>query len=106
MPIKRGSRASGSQGAGSPLAGLLGLGPQGGGSRVSESQGASQQGHGPEREQDQAGRGADDPDGARSDGASSPRDEIATAIERIKQMDAETLANLARAFLKPAEAKG
>jgi len=34
------------------------------------------------------------------------RDEITTAIEKIKQMDPEMLANIARAFLKPKEATG
>ena len=110
-PIRRESRTLGSQGAGSqraasPIVGLLGFGSQGAGSRASESQGSGQPGHGRDKEQDQAGRDADDRDGAGSDRDSSPRDEIATAIERIKQMDAETLANLARAFLRPAEAKG
>jgi hypothetical protein len=35
-----------------------------------------------------------------------PKDPIAAAIETIKQMDPETLANLARAFIKPAQALG
>jgi len=85
VPIRRGSRAPGLQGT--------------------ESSASGQQ-QGRDREQDQARVGADDPEGAHNRASSSPRDEIATAIERIKQMDAETLANLARAFLRPAEAKG
>lgn len=34
------------------------------------------------------------------------KDPIATAIDQIRQMDPETLTNLARAFLKPAQATG
>lgn len=51
------------------------------------------------RSQDSSGDGKDE-------NASSESDEITAAIERIKKMDAGTLASLARAFLKPAESTG
>lgn len=96
VPIRRGSQASGSQVSGSQAARSQSVG----------SQASGLQEHGRDGEQDQVGRDAGDPDGARSKRASSAGDEILTAIERIKQMDVDTLAGLARALLKPAEAQG